>query len=281
MNEENNNLRKAKGCIPSPEDTRDYNLETVKAAIRAGSKKEELPEEYVTPGNVDILDQGCYPTCVAHSLASLMARCECKLGVEKPTNFSRGFIYANRRDDQSQEEGMVVREALKQLNHDGDCLYDDFPYNNYYPNLKAKLEKYKGELLEKASPYPIAYYFRCTTDEEVKQAIYNYGAAIISIPTWPSFGDGPYVHLPYSNELIDGYHAMCCIGWTKTHWVVQNSWGKEFGENGICYIPYNYPIEEWWGVVINESAPNYKVPNNFIKFLNKIKWFFKRLFNIK
>ena len=30
MNEENNNLRKAKGCIPSPEDTRDYNLETVK-----------------------------------------------------------------------------------------------------------------------------------------------------------------------------------------------------------------------------------------------------------
>lgn len=270
-----------KGCIPSPVDTRDYTPAMAKSKLSIKSGNAELPEEYISEGNVKILDQGEYPTCVAHALASTMAMCECKKGAKKPNDFSRGFIYANRKDDQFQEEGMIVREALKQLNHDGDCLYGAFPYNGYYQPLRKKLEDSEEELLEEAAPYTIASYFRCNDAEEVKQAIYDYGAALIAIPTFTDFGENTYVKLPNPQDSINGYHAMCCVGWTKTHWIVQNSWGKGFGEKGICYIPFEYPVEEWWGVIINESAPDYELPNIFTRIWRKIEWFFKRLFKIK
>ena len=37
-----------------------------------------------------------------------------------------------------------------------------------------------------------------------------------------------------------GSHAMVIVGWTKIgnseYYVVQNSWGSEWGDNGYCYI---------------------------------------------
>jgi C1A family cysteine protease len=32
-------------------------------------------------------------------------------------------------------------------------------------------------------------------------------------------------------------HAMNVIGYTAQHWIVRNSWGTEWGENGFAKIP--------------------------------------------
>ena len=40
----------------------------------------------------------------------------------------------------------------------------------------------------------------------------------------------------------DGFHAMVICGYNDKHghFIVRNSWGTAFGDNGYCYLPYSY-----------------------------------------
>jgi C1A family cysteine protease len=48
----------------------------------------------------------------------------------------------------------------------------------------------------------------------------------------------------FENERILGGHCMLCVGWkminNEIHFIVQNSWGTKWGDNGYCYIPESY-----------------------------------------
>ena len=256
-------LYRLDGVIPSPEDKRDYTPATVAMATPT------TPEEYRLPHNALVLNQGVYGSCVAHSLATAMYYGEAVAGVKK-NNFSRGFIYGNRLDSQHQGEGMVPREALYQLNHDGDCLYKDFPYNNTYPWCRAKIKKNELELKKKARPYTIANYFALTTREEIKQALMTCGAVICCVPVYSGFsGNTP---LPEPKEMCSGYHALCLVGWDKEGWILQNSWGYEWGNKGFLHIPFAYPVQEWWGINVTREAP-------LNVFIRKVSEFLKSIFS--
>ena len=121
------------GFLPSEEDPRDYTLEKVSVMSAA-----PLPEEYRTEGKVPVLNQGANSDCVAHAIAVASAYGQYKIN-ENFNDFSRGYIYGNRRATDYQGEGMYVRQALKNFNHDGDCLNVDFPYRGSYQKMKAKI----------------------------------------------------------------------------------------------------------------------------------------------
>ena len=250
------------GCLPSPPDDRDYTIDTVALAAAP------LPEEYLCDG-MKVLDQGSVGSCVAHACATAMGYGEKKGGMKNVHDFSRGFIYGNRKTSDYQGEGMYVRQALKQLNHCGDCEYNDFPYNETYPKVKARIEKDKENLLAKASPFKILNYFRCYSNDEVKRALLNQGAVIISIPVYSSFSaDCP---LPTSKDIYQGGHAMCIIGWDKTGWIIQNSWSKRWGNKGTMHLPYEYPVTEFWGITVNSNVPAPDPTKHwFIKFLQSV-----------
>ena len=95
--------RAMNGYIPSPEDDRDYTIDMVMAV-----DNEELPTAYRTEGTVPVLNQGINSDCVAHAIAVAMAYGECKLNSNKFNNYSRGFIYGNRRPTDIQTEGMII-----------------------------------------------------------------------------------------------------------------------------------------------------------------------------
>ena len=188
------------GCQPSPLDVRDYTIDMVAMA------EAPLPETYLCD-SMKVLNQGSVGSCVAHACATAMGYGEKRGGMTAAHDFSRGFIYGNRRDTDHQGEGMYVRQALKQLNHCGDCEYEDFPYNETYPNVKKKIDKDKENLYAKAEPFKIVNYFRCYTNDEVKRALLNQGAVVISIPIYSSFSaDCP---VPSEKDTYKGGHAMC------------------------------------------------------------------------
>ena len=259
------NKQNLEGYIPSPKDDRDYTISTV------GLTVSELPSEYRTEGEVKILSQGSVGSCVAHAIATAMAYRELKAGKSTYNNYSRGFIYGNRRDTDYSKEGMITRQALRQVNHDGDCLYNTFPWNEKYPLVKDRIAKGKDIYFNESKNYKIKSYFRCHTDEEIKTAIMTQGAVVLGMPLYKGFGKN--VPLPTINDEMTGGHAMCCVGWNKDGWIVQNSWGSRWGDNGYCYIPYEYPVSEWWGITMDDNIPELKKDNWFVKAL-KFTWFY-------
>ena len=48
------------------------------------------------------------------------------------------------------------------------------------------------------------------------------------------------VPMPSANENQVGGHCMLMVGYTKTHFIIRNSWGAGWGDQGYCYMPFDY-----------------------------------------
>lgn len=248
MNEQERNLN---GFLPSPPDDRDYTLDKICAV---SLEEPVFPEEYLLEGNIPVLDQGVNSDCVAHAIATATAYGQYK-AEGKFNDLSRGYIYGNRRDTDYQGEGMYVRQALKNFNHDGDCLNPKFPYRGIYPYVKAKIQEHKEEYAEAASKSKLINYCRLYSETEVKKALMNQGAVVLGITTYKGHMN-THITPPTKDSVTSGGHAMCCIGWNKEGWILQNSWGKYNGDKGKYYLPYEYPVDEWWGLTASTSIPD-------------------------
>lgn len=253
--------------MPSPPDERDYTVANVHMTVSP------LPESYKKTG-MSVLNQGSIGSCVAHSIATAMGYGELKATEDengkggKAHDFSRGFLYGNRNDNDWQGEGMYIRQALKHLNHEGDCLYADFKFNKTYPQVKALIDKDRENLFSKALPYKVLNYFRLYTQEEIKIALLNQGAIIVGMPIYSSFKSN--CPLPTKNDKREGGHAMCLVGWDKTGWIIQNSWSSFWGDNGYVHVPYDYPFDEWWGITVNPDVPTPEKKSFIKRLFNKI-----------
>jgi C1A family cysteine protease len=91
---------------------------------------------------------------------------------------------------------------------------------------------------------------------------------VFGFPVYESIYDEQTVkedkaHLPYSkNEKLLGGHAVLCVGYSEKdkHFICINSWGKEWGENGCFYMPYDYMMvgDDFWSVrkVVEDDITN-------------------------
>lgn len=238
------------GAVPSPVDTRDYNIAMFTPVAKAHAKSFKL--KYTEK----IKDQGAIGSCVAHSLAYTREIAEeAQTGTFK--EFSVGFIYANRVGtvgDIFESEGMIPRDALQNLKKYGDVLLPDFPVNDKYPVVRVLLAARRDELYKMADPYKITSYLRLYTVDEVQTALETLGAVTVMIPVYTSFNkvsaSNPVVPIPdTAKETLLGYHEMTIVGWRDDNkYIVLNSYGDKWGDKGKCYLPYDYPITELWSI---------------------------------
>lgn len=57
----------------------------------------------------------------------------------------------------------------------------------------------------------------------------------------------------YHKRRAQGGHALAIVGYTPTHFILRNSWGKHWGDKGFAYASYAYTeaaFREAYGVVV-------------------------------
>ena len=206
-----------------------------------------------------IKNQQTKGSCVAHALSTLK---EIQEHYDTGDNkaFSVGWIYGYRLPTQYQGEGMYISEALSNLRHFGAVHKHYIPDNLAYSEITMIINDMKEICLEEAKNYKIANYAKVNNVTEIKHAIYvDHSPVVVGAMLYDSFyetdGSGIVKSPNITKEKNYGGHCMLIIGWTtinnKEYYVVQNSWGESFGDNGFCYIPINefFSFTERWTVL--------------------------------
>lgn len=226
------------GAIFSELDVRDYKA-VCTSANRIFPKTFELQM-------VRVKNQGLVGSCVAHALSTVVEYYNYIQNKSKE-EMSVGYIYGNRNLSFHKSSGMIVRDALATLKLYGDVEKKDFPDNIEVPFAIDKFNKQADDLYEKGYPNRISSYYRLKTKNDIKAALLSKNPVVMAIK-W--YGDMKVVDgiLTTKYQKYRGGHCMVIYGWNEKGWKVQNSWGKSWGENGTCIIPYDMKLEEAWMV---------------------------------
>ncbi len=230
------------GWIPDLPDHRDLEY-------KISSKRVILPESYdlrkikIMP---EVLDQGEIGSCTANAAAS--AHLFCKLNsssTNSVTNVSRSFIYHYERvleKTYPSDSGAQIRTAIKVLSKYGACAESLFPYSEDTYNKKPTAKMNKDALNRQ-----ILKYKRLTRSlTSFKKCLYFGNPFLFGFTVYSSIDNisktNNVLALPNESDDMEGGHAVLAVGYDNTmnSFIVMNSWGKDWGDNGYFYLPYEY-----------------------------------------
>jgi len=210
-----------------------------------------------------VYDQGNLGSCTANALGAAfeynqmenLIPYKCLSGLfEKKTVTpfmpSRLFLYYNERalaGDIPYDNGAALEDGVMSLYNDGICPESIWDYNvskfatkpskrAYWTAKKTRIGNYKKipQTLTQlraslADGYPISF-----------------GMQIYSSFESDSVAKSGLVKLPTKTEKNLGGHAVLLCGYNDhlELFIVRNSWGEEWGDNGYFYMPYEYVLSD-------------------------------------
>lgn len=149
---------------------------------------------------------------------------------------------------------MYPREALNTLLKKGAVKNEDFNVNVEMQEAKTKVEDKLCTLEEKAEKHKILSYARLNSITEIKTWLFTNKTPVpIAIATDNLTLDSNNV-IQVPKIYPKSGHAMLIIGYNEVGFIVQNSWGTDWGNNGIATLPYDYEIKEAWAVTLENYA---------------------------
>jgi C1A family cysteine protease len=243
------------GWVPDLPDQRDHIFAAPPPVLAqlppAVDLRDECPKE--------VYDQGKLGSCTANAIAAAF---EFDLLRQGLADFmpSRLFIYYNERvklGTVDVDSGAMIRDGIKSVSKQGVCTEVSWPYDittftvkppqscyhealgnraTSYQRVVPTLSQLKGCL---AAGYPIVFGFRVYESFES-----------------PEVAQTGVVPLPQANEQALGGHAVLAVGYddASTRFLVRNSWGSGWGQNGYFTMPYAYLTErglssDFWAIL--------------------------------
>ena len=273
------------GWIPDYPDFRDYTEKTdeVKSILsspRGVSKAKGLPvaidlREWCSP----IEDQGSIGSCTAHAGAGVIEYYERK-SFKRHIDTSRLFLYKVTRNlmKMKGDTGAYLRSTM------GAMVLFGVPPEDYWPY--ADVEK-RFDLepptfcYAYAQNYQTIKYYRHDPPgtkadgvlQEVKVSLSKGHPAMFGFTVYNSMEQAEStgrIPFPSPKEKIEGGHAIVAVGYddkmkiknkygkveTTGALLIRNSWGKQWGEKGYGWLPYEYVLkglaEDFWSVLKKE-----------------------------
>ena len=235
--------------IKSPQDDRDF-------IISMESEVKDRPDLWVNNKEDHIVySQGKSSTCVGFGCSGLVSQLEINLG--KPyQRFSPASLYGNRFDvNEHQGEGQLVKNSLKDLKVDGVAKFEDFDYVGDVRTSKSKFLELSDEIREDMLDHRIKFYYKVNhkSIEEMYDVMKKFNSPlIISYGIYQTmaegFTNGGFIPLPNEDEKMLGGHCSYIGGFINHDGqlkpAIVNSWGDDKFDNGIMYMPEDFPIWE-------------------------------------
>lgn len=181
-----------------------------------------LPKSYsykrFLPG---VLDQGSRSICVPCSVSAYLNWHEnLKTGSKKDNKIDYDEIYDIRAND---GDGMTFKEALRYLRHHG--------------------------VSSKAGVLKINEYAMIKNGGALKMALVMNGPCLGALPV---YNDRDEFWKSNPGDCFCGYHAISIVGYNDEGFIIRNSWGPSFGNNGystLKFEDYSKLIEVWTIVI--------------------------------
>lgn len=207
-------------------------------------------------------DQGDQGACYAYSAACVKEYQE-KKNYGFDGYFSPQFFYCNRENlydrDSENDEGMYGRDVMKILLKIGICKESSCPVNSV--NNKNNIS---NSVFTEASNHTITGYASIRDLYSLKKSLTENGPALIGFPVF-NFTDQMWIKRQGDQDL--GGHAMTVVGYNKEGFIIRNSWGPLWADNGYCIYKYkDWGVHyEIWSTIDNLSSLNIYSEKNINK----------------
>jgi C1A family cysteine protease len=193
----------------------------------------------------EIYDQGQLGSCTANAIGCAF---EFDLLKQQLTDLmpSRLFIYYNERAVEGTidtDSGAMIRDGVKSVAKQGVCSEDSWKYD-----ISRFAEKPSPECYTDALSHRVSSYQRLVPVlNQLKGCLASGYPFVFGFTVYESFESDKVartgvVPMPSTDEQVLGGHAVLAVGYddSSQRFIVRNSWGKGWGDNGYFTMPYSY-----------------------------------------
>lgn len=196
-----------------------------------------------------ILDQGQEGACTGFGLTAvinyLLWTKSLKTGARVEPVSPRMLYHMARIYDEwpgEDYEGSSCRGAMKGWHRHGVCSEQLWPYRS---RGRVRFVPPKRAWQQDAARRPLGAYYRVNKDAiaDMQAAIYEVGAVYAAAVVHEGWFVDPTSQLPLIPMVAGqtGGHAFALVGYTPDGFIVQNSWGPDWGCRGFAVLTY----EDW------------------------------------
>ena len=156
--------------------------------------------------------------------------------------------------------GNILKATAYLSRYDGAVSEWDDPYDNSGYCTNCQPERYVDNVVfmpVRSETFDIRY---------IKEAIIDHGALYTHI-YWDATYFNSHSNTYYYNGDEDSDHAVVIVGWDDNHvvpgapgngaFIVRNSWGEGFGENGYFYVSYYDTVIAFQALAYSDDRPEF------------------------